>query len=118
MEIETIKDKYELSDSDRAYLEKYVRYMLEIPEVEIEEEKKLLERSVGSDEESQARLVEIYMKKTIHVALAEINKGASLKQLVEYGNIGVILGVERILDVGTAHTTIMNHMKQYMKLCL
>lgn len=118
MEIKTIKDKHELSDSDRAYLEKYVRYMLDIPEVETEEERKLLERSIDSDEESQARLVEIYIKKTIHVALAEINKGASLKQLVEYGNIGVILGVEKILDVDTAHITIMNNMKQYMKLCL
>lgn len=109
------KEQGTLTEQDSIYLKEYQKYMAEIPELDEDKEKILIEKAIESDEEAQARLIACYMKKTIKVALQEINKGVSLKRLIEYGNIGIIMAVEKLSDIESSPQIIMDRMKQYIE---
>ena len=109
------KEQGTLTEQDSLYLKEYQKYMTEIPDLDEDKEKILIEKAIKSDEEAQARLIASYMKKTIKVALQEINKGVSLKRLIECGNIGIVMAVEKLSDVESSPQMIMDRMKQYIE---
>lgn len=109
--------EYLLSEEDRLCLEEYMEHMSELSVNEEADYGKLFAGAIHCDEESQVELVELYMKKVPNLALEKVNRGVSLRQLLEYGMIGAVLGVNRISDANLAHESIMQEMERYMERC-
>lgn len=109
---------YELSEEEKEYLSDYEKNMELIQPVIEGETEKLFTKIVAGDEEAKARLVEIYMKEVVEKAKEMARPEAFIGDLIQEGNIGVILGIEQITDPANAHDTIMAQMKASMRMLI
>ena len=102
----------EVTDIEREYLEKYAAYLEEIPATKEEEIEDLYEKAVKGDEKAQARLATIYMKLVVKAVKEMKQTEVFIGDLIQAGNIGVILGLEKITDTKTAHKVIMEQVRK------
>ena len=60
-----------------------------------EEEQELAERVAKGDKEARKRMIEANLRLVINIAKQYLNKGLSLEDLIEEGNLGLMKAVER-----------------------
>ena len=78
------------------------------------EAESLYGKAAQGDEEAKARLVEIYMHKAVEIAQEMNVSEASLKDLVNEGIIGSLLGIEKLTGAEDADRIIVAQMKESM----
>lgn len=105
-------DKPVLTEEEEAYLKEYQRDLHAFREVADGERDKLFSQVLQGDEQAKNRLVEIYLKEVVQIAKEMYHKDIFLGDLVQEGNVGLILGMDMLTDVKTAHDTIVGQVKQ------
>lgn len=112
------EEKLEYTEEEKQYLKEYEQDLQFIRTAEAGEAKQLFAKVLEGDECAKSRLVEIYMGQVVELAKTLYQPEVFLGDLIQEGNLGVVLGVEMITDPETADETIRMQMKQSMQLLL
>lgn len=106
------------TDEEQAYLEEYLQDLAAFKEVSESERQVLFEQAAEGDAKAKQRLMEIYLKEVVDIAKMMYHPEVFLGDLIQEGNVGLILGVDMLTDAKTAHETIVNQIKQSMQMLL
>ena len=117
-EVEDAEQEITYTDEEQAYLEEYERD-LEAFKVPKEGEKEdLFERMLQGDTTAKNRLTEIYLKEVVRIAKELYHPEIFLGDMIQEGNVGLILGLDMLTDVESAHRTIVNQIQQSMQMLI
>jgi len=107
-----------LSEEEEAYLREYQNDLKAFKEVEDGEKEALFKKLLQGDSTAQNRIIEIYLKEVVEIAKEMHQEDLFLGDLVQEGNVGLILGVAMLTDVETAHETIIEQIRQAMQVLI
>ena len=112
------EEKTEFTEEEKAYLKEYEDELKAIPEAKEGEREHLITKVLQGDEKAKVRLIELNMGQVVEMAKQMHQPEVFLGDLIQEGNVGLILGVDMLSDVATAHETIVNQIKQSMQMLL
>ena len=104
-----------LTEEERQYLKEYEKELDAIPHETEGERKALIGQVLGGDLLAKQRLTLLYLKEVITIAKEMHRADTFLGDLIQEGNLGVILGVELIEDVESADETIVTQIRQHIQ---
>lgn len=82
-------------DGGDVALAAYLREIQEVPLLTADEEKDLARRVRDGDTEARERMIRANLRLVVSIAKAYVNRGLSLTDLIEEGNLGLLKAVER-----------------------
>ena len=106
------------TDEEQAYLKEYLKDLKAFKEVSESERQVLFEKAIAGEVKAKQRIMEVYLKEVVEIAKTMYHPEVFLGDLIQEGNVGLILGVDVLTDVETAHDTIVNQIKQNMQMLL
>lgn len=109
--IDTIR-KHEEKDS--IYLKMYLEDLSAIEDLSDNEEIELFSKIKDGDEHSKVRLIEGYLKLVVNIAKEYVNKGILIEDLIGEGNIGLMSGVNSIIELDN-HYSLSNHLENKIR---
>lgn len=114
------KTKRRIDREVQTPLETYLREINETPLLNAKEERELAERVVAGDMEARDKMVRANLRLVVNIARGYANKGLSLQDLIEEGNLGLLRAVEGFdPSVGTRFSTYASYwIKQAIKRAL
>ncbi len=118
MKMTSGEEKNEYTEEEKAYLRAYEQDLQAIRPASQEEIEQLYRRVINGEEDAKTRLTEIYLKEVVEIAKSLHQPEVFIGDLIQEGNLGLVLGVEMITDSVTAGETIFSQMKQSMQLLL
>lgn len=110
--------KEELSEAEKRYLEEYERELAALRDEEEGEKNRLFAQIINGDALAKSRVIELYLKEVVEIAKTMRHPEIFLEDLVQEGNVGLILGVEMITDAASAHDTIVGQVRQSIQMCI
>lgn len=108
----------ELTGEEQTYLKEYEDILSAIKPEGPGEIHTMVQRAVEGDVSAKARLVELYMAKVLEVAKELHRPDVFLGDLIQEGNLGLVLGADMITDEESANEVLMGQMRQSMQLLL
>ncbi len=112
------KEVIEFTDEEKDYLKEYEKEISGIKSEVKDEKNKLFGQVIAGDVLAKERLIEIYLKEVVAIA-KEMNRAeVFIGDIIQEGNLGVVMGVEMIADANTAHETIVSQIRQSIQLLL
>lgn len=105
---EMVEDKDSISLEDK-YLSMYLEELDELSKDDEKEKLELLKGSLESDPMAKSKLIELYLPNVVEIAKQYVNKGVALSDLIQEGNIGLMLSLEEIdksADIDSIELTI------------
>lgn len=123
------EEEAEFTEEEKAYLKEYEMDLKAIKDAKAGEVEELVRRMVLGDESAKGRLAEIYLKEVVRIAKKMYHPGVFLGDLIQEGNLGLVLGVECIAaavnddssqkDVATiAHEVLESQIRQSIQALL
>lgn len=112
------EDEVNFTEEEQQYLKEYELELKSIRAAKEGETEELFSKVIQGDENAKSRLIELYMGQVIEMAKQVYQPEVFLGDLIQEGNLGIVLGVEMITDPATADETILLQMKQSMQLLL
>ncbi|MBA4686975.1 MAG: hypothetical protein H2184_07455 [Candidatus Galacturonibacter soehngenii] len=104
-------DKDNIPVEEDKYLSMYLEEIEELGNDDEEEKHKLLRGLLENDPMAKSKLIELYLPKVVEIAKQYVNKGVALSDLIQEGNIGLMLTLDQI-DQDTDFKTIEATIKQ------
>ena len=117
LKMETPEEKV-FSEEEKAYIREYEADLNAFKHVTVEERHSLFEKVLMGDEMAKSRLVEAYLPEVVKLAKMYHRPEVFLGDLVQEGNLGLVLGMESLVDTTTAHEVITTAIKQSMQVLL
>ncbi len=115
---ETVKEEITYSEEEKAYLDEYLTD-LKAFRTEAEGEKaQLFAKLLQGDGSAKNRLTELYLKEVVGVAKDLHTENIFIGDLIQEGNVGLILGLDMLTDVETGHAVIMEQIRQSMQMLI
>lgn len=112
------EEKVSFTGEEEAYLKEYMED-LKAFKAETEGEREMLFGKVlEGGEAAKQRLIEIYLQEVVEIAKEMHDEKVFLGDLVQEGNVGLILGMDMLTDASSAHDTILNQIKQNMQMLI
>lgn len=105
-----------LTEDEEAYLKEYQEDLKAFKPITEQEREALFEKLINGDPNAKNRIVEIYLQEVIEIAKEMYHPEIFLGDLIQEGNIGLILGAELVMDIATAHQTITEQIRQSMQM--
>ena len=100
------KDSPETAERAREILSLYLQEISRVKLLTAEEEQKLARRVQAGDAEAERRLVEANLRLVVRIARRYLNRGLSLLDLIEEGNVGLLHAARKFRpDRGTRFST-------------
>lgn len=115
---EAAEEKITYTDEEEAYLKEYQNDLQVFKEAADGEKEALFQKLIDGDASVKNRLTEIYLKEVIEIAKEMYHPEIFLGDLIQEGNVGLILGLDMLTEVDTAHDTIVNQVKQCMQMLI
>lgn len=112
------EDEVNFTEEEQRYLKEYELELKSIRAAKEGETEELFSKVIQGDENAKSRLIELYMGQVTEMAKQVYQPEVFLGDLIQEGNLGIVLGVEMITDPATAEETILLQMKQSMQLLL
>ena len=112
------EEQEEFTEEEKQYLKEYEHELKAIPEAKGGEREHLITKVLQGDETAKVRLIELYMGQVVPVAKRMHKPEVFLGDLIQEGNLGVVLGVEMLVDLETADQVIQGQIRQSMQLLL
>lgn len=112
------EDEVKFTEEEQQYLKEYELELKSICGAEEGETEELFAKVIQGDENAKSRLIQVYMGQVVEMAKQVHQPEVFLGDLIQEGNLGIILGVEMITDPMTADETILLQIKQSMQLLL
>lgn len=107
-----------LTEDEEAYLKEYQEDLKAFKPVTEQEREELFKEIIKGNSQAKNRVVEIYLQDVIAIAKEMYHPDIFLGDLIQEGNVGLILGVEMITDVVSAHQTITEQIRQGMQMLI
>ena len=108
----------ELSEEEKAYLKEYEQDLKAIKPAAKDELQSLYGQVAAGDDAAKTRLTEVYLTKVVEIAKKMYSPEVFLGDLIQEGNLGLVLGVELITDAESAQEVIETQIKQSIQLLL
>lgn len=105
---EMVEDKDSVSLEDK-YLSMYLEELEELSKDDEKEKLELLKGLLGSNPMAKSKIIELYLPNVVEIAKQYVNKGVALSDLIQEGNIGLMLSLEEIdksADIDSMELTI------------
>lgn len=115
---EAVEEKVTYTEEEEAYLEEYLNDLQAFKKAADGEKDMLFQSLLGGDASAKNRLTEIYLTEVIDIAKEMYHPEIFLGDMIQEGNVGLILGMDMISDVETANDTIVNQVKQCMQMLI
>ena len=107
-----------LTEGEEVYLKEYQEDLKAFKPVTEQEREVLFEKMIKGDSHAKNRIVEIYLPNVIEIAKEMHHPEIFLGDLIQEGNVGLILGVELVTDTETAHQTIIVQIRQSIQMLI
>lgn len=108
----------ELTEEEKAYLREYEMDLKAIKDAREGEVDKLVGQILQGDEFAKGRLTEIYLKEVIEIAKKMYHPEVFLGDLIQEGNLGLVIGMEMLVNTETAHEVLTTQIKQSIQALL
>lgn len=118
MKMTSEKKENDYTEEEKLYLKEYKHDLQAIRPVSQEEVQQLYRQVVAGEENVKNRLVEVYLKEVVTIAEQLHQPEVFIGDLIQEGNLGLVLGVEKITDPAKARETIVMQIRQSMQLLL
>ena len=115
---EAVEEKITYTEEEEAYLKEYLNDLEAFKEEKAGEKESLFAKLIGGDASAKNRLTELYLKEVVEIAKEMYHPEIFLGDIIQEGNVGLILGVDMLADVATAHETIVNQVKQCIQMLI
>ncbi len=115
---EAAEEKVTYTEEEEAYLKEYLNDLEAFKEEKAGEKESLFKKLIGGDASAKNRLTELYLKEVVEVAKEMYHPEIFLGDIIQEGNVGLILGLDMLVDVATAHETIVNQVKQCIQMLI
>ena len=115
MPVEEPKEEVTYSEEEEAYLAEYLQDLQMFKEENEGERDELFAKVLQRDEKAKSRLTEIYLKEVVEMAKEMYQPEVFLGDLIQEGNVGLILGMDMLADVATARQVIVEQVKGSMQ---
>jgi len=99
MDIGETEKPVEYTEEEKAYLREYETELKAIPRAAQEELEKLYRQAMGGEDTAKNRLVEVYLHEVVEIAKQMYEPEVFLGDLIQEGNLGLVLGVEMLASV-------------------
>lgn len=90
-----IDDSYKMNITCNSAIKQYLSEIRQIPLLTREEEKNLLERAMMGDFDAKQILINSNLRLVVSIAKQHVNKGLTLEDLIQEGNIGLMRAVDK-----------------------
>jgi len=110
--------KNKFSEEEKAFLKCYQEELKGFKKISEEEKKILLAKMTARDEAAKAAFVEAYLHNVVEIAKEMHHPNVFLGDLIQEGNLGLVLGVEMVTDPESAHEVVIMQIKQSMQMLL
>lgn len=107
-----------LTEAEQAYLEEYQEDLKAFKPVTEQEREVLFDKMIKGDSNAKNRVVEMYLQDVIGIAKEMYHPEIFLGDLIQEGNVGLILGTELVADARTAHQIITEQIRQSMRILI
>ena len=107
-----------LTEDEEAYLKEYQEDLKAFKVVSEQEREVLFEKMIKGDSRAKNRVVEMYLQDVIEIAKEMYHPEIFLGDLIQEGNVGLILGTEMVTDTETAHQTITEQIRQSIQMLI
>ena len=115
---EATEEKLTYTEEEEAYLKEYLNDLQGFKEEKAGEKESLFAKLIGGDVSAKNRLTELYLKEVVTIAKEMYHPEIFLGDIIQEGNVGLILGLDMLVDVATAHETIVNQVKQCIQMLI
>ena len=115
---ESVEEKYTYTEEEEAYLKEYQNDLKAFQEERQGERDMLFQKLLAGDATVKNRLTEIYLQGVVEIAKEMYHPEIFLGDLIQEGNVGLILGLDMLVDIDTGHDTIMNQVKQCIQMLI
>ncbi|MBP3665341.1 MAG: hypothetical protein J6J03_09310 [Tyzzerella sp.] len=110
--VESEEEEISYTEEEQEYLRAYEEDLKAFKKEGEGECKKLFPQAVAGNESARNRLTEIYLPKVLEIAKCMYHPGIFLGDLIQEGNLGLVLGLDMLVDAKTAHQTLMEQIRQ------
>lgn len=115
-------EETEYTEEEKAYLAEYERDLEAIRPAAKEELHRLFGQVVAGDDNAKTRLTEVYLKEVVKIAKQMYQPEVFLGELIQEGNLGLVLGVELVANmqdsVTRGHDIITSQIRQSIQMLL
>ncbi len=115
---EAAEEKITYTEEEEAYLKEYLNDLEAFQEEKSGERESLFEKLINGDASAKNRLTELYLKEVVEIAKEMYHPEIFLGDIIQEGNVGLILGLDMLTDVATAHEIIVNQVKQCIQMLI
>ena len=115
---EAVEEKITYTEEEEAYLKEYLNDLEAFKEEKAGEKESLFAKLIGGDASAKNRLTELYLKEVVEIAKEMYHPEIFFGDIIQEGNVGLILGMDMLADVATAHETIVNQVKQCIQMLI
>ena len=106
------EEKITFTDDEEAYLKEYLEDLKAFKKEAEGERENLYEKVAWGDEIARQRLIELYLLEVVEIAKEMYHPEVFLGDLIQEGNVGLILGIEMISGKDGAHEFIVSQIKE------
>lgn len=106
------------SEEEQAYLKEYLKDLEAFKDMDENEKNILFEKVLQGDRVAKQRLTEVYLKTVVEIAQKMYHPEVFLGDLIQEGNVGLILGLDMLADVANAHETIVRCIRENIQLLI
>ena len=115
---EAAEEKVTYTEEEEAYLKEYLNDLQAFKGAATGEKEALFQKLLDGDTSAKNRLTELYLKEVVEIAKEMYHPEIFLGDLIQEGNVGLILGLDMLTDVASAHETIVNQVKQCIQMLI
>ncbi len=115
---EEVKETVTYSEEEIAYLEEYCKDLKAFKDAKEDEKEELFSALLRGDDSVKERVIGIYLKEVVEIAKEMYTEGIFIGDLIQEGNVGLILGLDMLPDVESAHQVIVEQVRQNIQLAI
>lgn len=112
LKIQEEKEEISYTEEEEEYLKEYLTDLQAFKRPEEGEKEALILRVMQGDEKARNRLTEIYLPQVVEIAKEFYHPEIFLGDLIQEGNVGLILGLDMLTDIESAHNTIVMQIRE------
>ncbi len=118
MSEETVEKEITYSEEEQAYLDEYLNDLRAFRTEAEGEKEQLFAKLLQGDGSAKNRLTELYLKEVVGAAKDLYTESVFIGDLIQEGNVGLILGLDMLTDAESGHAVIMEQIRQSMQMLI
>ena len=106
------------SEEEKTYLEEYLRDLKAFKSETAGERESLFAKKLAGENKAKQRLAEIVLPEVVRIAQEMYHPEIFLGDLIQEGNVGLILGLDVFENVASANEVILSQIRQSMQMLI